>query len=377
MKNDPFCPVNIEFHSPEQIEGSLLSYAQKTRVLLIVTSFMADMLKLTATIEEMRKRYRLCWYDKDCPNPTPRDIADTAEALDGEAPGTIICIGGGSAIDLGKAMIALYSFVAAGNKDHDVIADYIRSKKYAEHPLTAELVAIPTTAGTGSEVTKWATIWDDVNFNKLSIEMNALYPARAQLCVEYTMSAPERLILSAGLDALCHAMESFWAKSTGPLVQDIAKTAVAKIYKALPPALRDPDNYLLRRELCRASILSGIAFSNTKTTASHSISYPLTMLYGVQHGLAAALTIGKIAEVNSSAVPEISELLSVFGGSEGFHDWLNEVSSGLQELRLSAFGIRREDIGKIAAASFTLGRMDNNPVDLQEQQVVAILTELF
>jgi alcohol dehydrogenase class IV len=377
MKNDPFCPVNIDFKTPVQIEESLLSYGDNSRVLLIVTAFMAEKIGLSGVIEKMGKKYRLAWYDRDCPNPTPRDVADAVAILSGEPPEIIFSIGGGSAIDLGKAVIALYGYIAAGNAEPGSIAGFIRSKEYTLHPLPARLIAMPTTAGTGSEVTKWATIWDDVNGKKLSIEMNALYPAKAEICVEFTMSAPKKLMLSAGLDALCHAMEAFWAKQTNPLVQDIAMAASAKVYLYLGPALKNPEDYMLRRELCRASILSGIAFSNTKTTASHSISYPLTMLHRVQHGLAAALTIRQVAAINRSAVPEISGLLGIFGGDAGFKNWIDSVCSGIQELKLSAFKIGREDIPGIAEASFTLGRMDNNPVELTVPQVEEILNEIF
>ncbi len=129
--------------------------------------------------------------------------------------------------------------------------------------------------------------------------------------------------------------------------------------------------------MCLASLLSGLAFSITKTTACHSISYPLTMNYGIAHGFAAALTLSPVMGINAKAVPEIQQVTGIFGGYEGFGAWLADVSRGIQELTLSAFGISEDMLDGIAEGAFTLGRMDNNPVPLKKEEVTAILKSIL
>lgn len=118
-------------------------------------------------------------------------------------------------------------------------------------------------------------------------------------------------------------------------------------------------------------------FSKTRTTACHSISYPLTMQYGIPHGFAVAVTLEQIAKRNKQAVPEIETLLGRFGGREKFHHWLVGVSEDIQPLRLSAMGVGEHDLPELAEGAFTQGRMDNNPVPLQLKDVMSILSEIL
>jgi len=103
----------------------------------------------------------------------------------------------------------------------------------------------------------------------------------------------------------------------------------------------------------------------------------MTMRFGVDHGFAAAMTLAAVAEINAAAVPSISELLAVFAPEGGFSAWLDSVTDGIQPLRLSAFGIAEKDIDTLVELSFTAGRMNNNPVDIQPEQVREILQAIL
>ena len=120
-------------------------------------------------------------------------------------------------------------------------------------------------------------------------------------------------------------------------------------------------------------MLAGLAFSQTRTTACHSISYPMTMLYGVPHGLAAAMTLAQVAEKNRGHFENDGELFAVFAPYGGIQHWLDTVCGGVVSLRLSGFGIAPDQIETLAEHSFTGGRMDNNPVDLTGEDVRTIL----
>lgn len=127
--------------------------------------------------------------------------------------------------------------------------------------------------------------------------------------------------------------------------------------------------------MCLGALLAGLAFSITRTTACHAISYPLTLLHRLPHGFAAAITLQGVMRRNEAVVPEIQSIRLLFEEEGGFGAWLNKVSGPIQPLRLSSFGIGHEDLSAIADLSFTAGRMDNNPINFDKQDVLAILEE--
>ena len=188
---------------------------------------------------------------------------------------------------------------------------------------------------------------------------------------------PPKLTLATALDALCHASEAFWAKATTPIIGDIACRAIDIIMENLKPCLNDLQNIYYRERLACGSVLAGIAFSQTRTTACHSISYPITMRYGIIHGLACALTLYPVSMLNKGAFPNSSLLYDTYKRHGGLKTWLDDVCSGVVNLSLKGFGIAEEDIGSITEAVFTKGRMDNNPVDLKPEQVYDILKQVF
>lgn len=310
-------------------------------------------------------------------NPTVDELLECLAALDRISVKRLICIGGGSAIDMGKALCAVSGMEGGGPRDYEGLCRIIEKKEYAGAKKSMDLAAVPTTAGTGSDVTQWATLWDMRGKRKLSVDRPDLAPDLSLIVPAFTVDMPPDLTLSTGLDALAQAMEAFWARARNPLSQALALEAVGYVRKYLPLALNEPWNVTHRGGMCMGALLSALAFSKTRTTACHSISYPLTMYHGVPHGFAAAVTLEQVAERNKQAVPEIEVLFGQFGGREKFHQWLAEVSEDIQPLRLSAMGIEARDLPRLAEGAFTQGRMDNNPVLFQIEDVMSILTEVL
>lgn len=306
-------------------------------------------------------------------NPTVDELLECLAALDQAPVNRLICIGGGSAIDMGKALCAVSGMENGGTRNYEELCRVITKNEYAGAKKAMDLIAVPTTAGTGADVTQWATVWDIRGKRKLSVDRPDLAPDLSLIVPAFTVDMPPALTLSTGLDALAHAMESFWAKARNPLSQALALEAVTYIREYLSLVLKEPKNVTYRGGMCMGALLSGLAFSKTRTTACHSISYPLTMYHGVPHGFAAAVTLEQVAKRNKQAVPEIDTLLSRFGGQERFRQWLTEVSQDIQPLRLSTMGIRECDLPELAKGAFTQGRMDNNPVPLQIEDVLSIL----
>ena len=307
-------------------------------------------------------------------NPNVAIVSRALKAVDGFAFERVIAIGGGSAIDLAKAVCALKPSVSEGT--YDEVERIISEKNYIQRPSVCSIMAVPTTAGTGSEVTQWATVWDTRRKKKYSLDMPSLCPQEAVIVPEFTLTMGHRLTISTGLDALSHAMEAFWSKARNPVSQALALDAVRRIHRTLPDVVKDPQNTCLRKEMCIASLLAGEAFAMTRTTACHSISYPLTLLYGVPHGLAAAALMPQVAERNQEAVPEIWRMLDIFGGTVGFDAWLKQMLTEA-EFTLGQYGVNETQVSIIAEQAFTLGRMDNNPVNFNRDDVGKMLTNIL
>jgi len=374
----PFSPVEIIFSSrKEAIEylDGLTSGDDKT--LLLASEGRITTLGLGQWLSVMKKSGNFIHLSRVPTNPSISDVYESLKLLQGTSPDQIIAIGGGSCIDLAKAISALHYLIPANMLSKQSVRSAIKNKEYLAEHTFIDIIALPTTSGTGSEVTKWATIWDMEQKEKLSVDCVQNFPKVAMLVPEFTTFMPDRLTLATGLDALSHATEAFWARDRNPLSQSLAISAIEYVKEYLPKVLRDSRNVELRLGMCMASLLAGLAFSLTRTTACHSISYPLTMCFGVEHGLAVAVTLIQVAERNEAVVPEIKRIYSIFGNKAGLVQWIKDVSLPVLDLRLSTFGISEADLDSIVEKTFTQGRMDNNPVIFTPTEVKDILQQAF
>ena len=201
-------------------------------------------------------------------------------------PEVIVAIGGGSIIDTAKVM-------AVGANGLDSVKEYLSSSgKSSPLPEKAlPLVSIPTTAGTGSEVTCWATVWDSENKKKYSLARHDLYPMEAVIDPKLMAGMPKKLTVSTGLDALSHSLESIWNVNANPVSTNYAIDAARRILRYLGPLLKDLENLELRSQVAIAATMAGLAISNTKTALAHSLSYPLTLNHSVPHGIACSFSL--------------------------------------------------------------------------------------
>lgn len=376
MDYTPFCKTEIAFLKQNEILPRLLGLSLANTVLVLSESAAGrwNMKQMIKSIEEESDHFT--WLQAIDANPTQGSIVRGLKQIGNTPVDAVVAIGGGSAIDLAKGIAAFHTPLDNSSYTEATITQALEEKKYP-NPAPPAIVALPTTAGTGSELTQWATIWDERMAKKYSIDSPTILPQYAFIVPELTLSLPAGITLSTGLDAMCQATEAYWSKHTTPLVQELALRAIVLVQNNLRRAIVSPNDLASRDRMCRASVLAGLAFAQTRTTACHSISYPLTMGFGVPHGLAAAITLEPVGKFNAGAFSGDKELFSLFAPWRGIGPWIDQVSQGVTRLRLSAFGIKEEDLSRIAAKAFTLGRMDNNPVPLDEGQVLEILRSVF
>jgi alcohol dehydrogenase class IV len=310
-------------------------------------------------------------------NPDIGDIYALKRELDSFDFELVIAIGGGSVLDAAKALVALQDARAESAED---IRERIVRRLYCRKEKITPWIGFATTSGTGSEVTCWATVWDKALGVKYSISDERLYARAAVMLPKLTAMMPLKLSATTALDAICHATEAYWSIRSNAIVRHYALQAIERIRVFLPQLKHDPANLLLRSELSLASLYAGLAFSNTRTTACHSISYPLTMLYGIEHGVAASMTLGSVLKLNWNAMVEPENLLRAFG--VGKPEEVQRVMMQLFELydipvRLGDYGITADQVGKIVARAYTKGRMDNNPVPISEETLEKLLIALI
>lgn len=307
-------------------------------------------------------------------NPDISDLYELYEKKKNDRPDVIVAVGGGSVLDIAKSLAAIL------DKEYNSIEELRKAISEKSTGIPAcPWIGIPTTAGTGSEVTCWATVWDGEKGSKLSLEEKRNYAYAAFVEPEFTMSMPMSLVVSSALDAVAHATESYWAKARNMVSGIYALKAISLIMDNLSPLIDEPskERYLAMAE---ASMLAGKAFSNTKTTACHSISYPLTLNYGIPHGVAVSMLLPALLKINEREIDGKEELLKAYGAVS-----VDEAGEKVKELlikaniscKLSQWNVKQEDLAEIAEHCFTKGRMENNPVDLTVEDVQTVLENLL
>ena len=238
MQFMPFSPVDIRFASVQQLDELLSSFAGR-RAIIVASKGTIGRLKAVPALDWLIKRQGNIHISDITPNPSVEDVLRHINMLRGEdCFDCIIAIGGGSSIDLAKAISALQGMAKKREVSYEEIAKAIAEKSFFDGCGPADIIAVPTTAGTGSEVTRWATVWDFENGKKLSVEHKKCYPKLAVMAPELTKSMGERLTLATGLDALSHAMEGYWAKGRNPLSQALALDSIERIKKRSPLRLQ-------------------------------------------------------------------------------------------------------------------------------------------
>lgn len=242
------------------------------------------------------------------PNPDTRLLAEQSARFSAAGePGAIVALGGGSVIDTAKVL-------AAGRGGFAPVLHYLQTGKGADALSATPIIAVPTTAGTGSEVTCWATVWDTQSGKKYSLSRPNLYPRHALVDPALMVGKPRQLTISTGLDALSHALESLWNVNANPISAHHAVVAAREILAVLPKLAEDLRNVELRSRMAAAALSAGLAFSNTRTAIAHSISYPVTLHHNVTHGIACSFTLPMILRsVSGSRGLTRTGLTQIFG----------------------------------------------------------------
>jgi alcohol dehydrogenase class IV len=332
-------------------------------------------------------------FDEGRPEVDRETIERAAVVAQGYAPDVVIGLGGGSNLDLSKAVALLL-------KHPGPISAYY-GENNVPGPITP-VVAVPTTAGTGSEVSPVAVVADPERAIKVGIASRALIPKWAIVDPALTISCPASVTAHSGMDALTHAIESFCARvRTGvspqaifvgknPVSDVLAAKAISCIAKSLAAAVAYPDNRAAREDMALASLLAGMAFSSAGTAAVHALQYPVGEATHTPHGLGNAVLLPTvIRSILPSRIEEMAYIARCL--DPGLAAETDERAAGrapvlVEELGakvgipkgLRALGLTREQLPHLSQLASTVRRLiDNSPVDFDESGLLRLLQEAF
>ncbi len=318
------------------------------------------------------------------PNPHAVTVMKGAEIYKEESCDMILAVGGGSAMDFSKAV-----GVMASHPGH--ILDYRRGEKPVVNEIPT-LFAIPTTVGTGSEVTNVAVVTDHEAGRKYVVASPVLYPKIAFVDPVLTTSLPRHVVAATGMDALVHAIEAFTSVRATPITDGLALKAIKMLKNHLPASYAHPENIEARSQVHLASTVAGMAFSLGGLGLVHSCSHPMSAIYHVPHGLANAILLPYVMKHNLiSNYEKYAEIARIFdpslaftndkGAAEKLVDLLDDFNESLNIPKdFSVLGIQftQEMVDRLAHdAMEDKGTIPNNPRKVFKEDVMKIYHQVL
>lgn len=279
---------------------------RKKRVFIVTDSFLYKngmISPVTDKLNEMGITYTV-FFDVE-PDPSLSSTKKGAESMRLFEPDCIIAVGGGSAMDAGKIMWLMYEHPDTDFSDLAMRFMDIRKRIYSfpQMNVKACFIAVPTSSGTGSEVTPFAVITDEKTNIKYPLADYELMPNMAIIDTDLMMSAPKSLTAASGIDALTHALEAYVSVMSSDYTDSIALGAMKNIFIYLPMAYSDGNNLRAREKMANASTMAGIAFANAFLGICHSMAHKLGAFFHIPHGIANALLITEVMRFNISEAP--------------------------------------------------------------------------
>ena len=359
-----------------------------TKALIVTDTFMiifGNVAKVTAALDAHNIEYAV--FDGVTGEPSDKMVAAGVEAYKANGCDFLIALGGGSPMDTAKSIGVM---VASGAEK---ISDFMHKTINVNVPY---LVAIPTTAGTGSEATQFTIINDTENNVKMLLAGPSVLPALAVVDPAFTMTAPPSVTANTGVDALCHAVEAYTSRKAQPLSDTFALSAIKRIHKNLPICYADGKNEQARMQMALGATEAGIAFNNSSVTIVHGMSRPIGALFHVPHGLSNAILLPACMEFaiqeNTARFAEIARIMGVADENTADMDaakaFVAEVTRFCKELGipsteevLAKGGFTKDDffaqLDKMATDALDSGSPSNTMKQPSKEDIIAIYKKLF
>jgi alcohol dehydrogenase class IV len=323
--------------------------------------------KITSLLVERRLEVEV--YSDLQPNPGMGDIEGGARALRGPNGRVVLGLGGGTALDGAKAIS-----LAAENSGplHDL--DYRKKKRNPGLPV----VAVPTTAGTGSETNSFAVIDDHEARRKFYIGDDSVAPKVAILDPDLTLGLPPRPTASTGVDVLAHSLESLMAKTPNPFSHALALEAIEMVGRWLPVAFEDGRDIEARAQMLLAAHIAGLAFANTGLGLAHALGHTLSAHLGTVHGVALAVVLPSVIELNQQArAAELAQAAAALGASEAAPAVRDLAKRIGMPTTLTELGLAPDGVPGLVRDALDDVVLQNNPVQPTPEQLTALVESLL
>ncbi|MEN2983878.1 MAG: iron-containing alcohol dehydrogenase [Dictyoglomaceae bacterium] len=374
-----YFPVRIKFGIGiwENLAEEALKFGRK---FLLVTG--KRHLKETGILEKIQKSFNnyqceLFIYDKIPPEPSYYFVDEGGELVENNNIDAVIGIGGGSVLDTAKA-------IAVKCKLPDSIWNYIGADKIPKKGLPC--ILIPTTAGTGSEVTRVSVLINPETKEKLSIASDYLYPDVAIVDPYLTLTLPPEYTAYSGIDAFIHALESFLSLNNNLLTESISLKAIKLIYSYLPRVYKNGERIDLREKVLYASTFSGIALTLTGLGAIHALAHPVGVFGNLPHGLSTALVTLPVLEYNLEILSReklmlLGRTLGIFSIRSAKERVLKKVKDLFDSLNirlgLRNYNIKYEDLPLLAKEGLKSRAIKTNPREIREEILLNLLQKAW
>ncbi|WP_449043860.1 iron-containing alcohol dehydrogenase [Paracoccus versutus] len=306
------------------------------------------------------------------PNPHEGNMEAGIAAYKAGGHDGVICFGGGSALDLGK-MIALMAGQTVSVWDLEDIGDWWTR---ADAGKIAPIIAVPTTAGTGSEVGRAGVLTNSATHKKKIIFHPKLMPAVTVCDPELTVGMPKVITAGTGMDAFAHCLEAFCSPHYHPMSQGIALEGLRLVNEYLPRAYATPDDIEARANMMSAAAMGAVAFQKG-LGAIHSLSHPVGAVYGTHHGTTNAVVMPMVLDFNRPAIEDrlarAADYLGIKGGFDGFRARVIELRSELAIPRnLTRLGVQSERLDELTEMALEDPSCGGNPVEMTRENTRAL-----
>ena len=301
----------MQFHNPVKLEfgnglrKKIQEYCLNKRVLVFCSQSAATRYKCDPNLSALFSMPAVIFEHAFSNNPSLSDMSNISKKYQEHNIEVIVGIGGGSAMDVAKIASISIPAQKLGLDLNNLLTDTDLCSKVDK----IDCIEVPSTAGTGSEVTPFATIWDYDKSIKRSLGHPKMFPNIALIDPDLLLDIPLEIALSTGLDALNQAFESIWNVNANACTRFFSRRAIKLSLEALP--FLEQNKVEIREKLAMASLFAGLAISQTKTSICHSISYPLTIKYGIPHGFACAFSMLEVYKYNFDFIKDDLEKIEL------------------------------------------------------------------
>ncbi|MCG8499685.1 MAG: iron-containing alcohol dehydrogenase family protein [Firmicutes bacterium] len=355
------------------IAAEITEYVEGKNVLIVCDPFLYQSGAAKKIGDRLEGRH-VAYFSEIEPNPCCESVDKAANAARQIKADCIIGMGGGSALDVSKITACLVT-------NEGSIYDYYAGGKRVLGERKAALICIPTTAGTGSEVTNVGVFTNQQTGIKMPFVTDAFWADYAVIDPELTYTLPPAVTAATGMDAFCHAIEAYWNKESQPMCDMLAMEAMRLILNHIKTAYDEPCNAEARSAMLQASLMAGVAFSQTRTTGIHAISFPLTSEFGASHGIACAITLPAFMKLSCEQRADKMKRLTAYLGYDCVESFAAAIERLMESMnmpvRLRQIGVKSSDLEHIAKVGLEASIIQLTPAVMNEETVCRLLKSIL